>query len=125
MSARVRVTIDDRTVEVPAGTLVTDAARAAEVHIPVFCSHAKLPPLGACRICLVEVGTPRLGPDRKPATGADGAPEIAWMPKPQTACTLAVSEGMVVRTESPLAVKARPSAEPSGRSARREAAARS
>ena len=51
----VKVTIDGRTVEVPAGTLVTDAARAAEVHVPIFCSHSKLPPLGACRICVVEV----------------------------------------------------------------------
>ena len=72
MSGMVRVTIDDRTVEVPAGTLITDAARAAEVHVPIFCSHAKLPPLGACRICVVEVGTPQLGPDRKPVLGPDG-----------------------------------------------------
>jgi NADH-quinone oxidoreductase chain G len=103
----VRVTIDDRTVEVPAGTLVTDAARAAEVHVPIFCSHSKLPPLGACRICVVEVGTPKLGPDRKPVTGADGGPEIAWSPKVQTGCTTPVSEGMVVRTQSATAVKAR------------------
>jgi NADH-quinone oxidoreductase subunit G len=103
----VRVTIDDRTVVVPAGTLVTDAARAAEVHVPIFCSHTKLPPLGACRICVVEVGTPRLGPDRKPVMAADGTPEIAWMPKVQTGCTTPVSDGMVVRTQSATAVKAR------------------
>ena len=107
MSGMVRVTIDDRTVEVPAGTLITDAARAAEVHVPIFCSHSKLPPLGACRICVVEVGTPKLGPDRKPVTGPDGSPEIAWMPKVQTGCTTPVSEGMVVRTQSPTATKAR------------------
>ena len=58
MSRMVKVTVDGRTVEVPAGTLVTDAAREAEVHVPIFCSHAKLPPLGACRICVVEVGLP-------------------------------------------------------------------
>ncbi len=107
MSAKVRVTINGRTVEVPAGTLVTDAARAAEVHIPVFCSHAKLPPLGACRICLVEIGLPRKDRDGKPVLGADGGPEIAWNPKPQTGCTTPVSEGMVVATDSPVAVKAR------------------
>jgi NADH-quinone oxidoreductase subunit G len=107
VSATCRVTIDGRTVEVPAGTLVTDAARAAEVHIPIFCSHAKLPPLGACRICVVEIGTPRLGPDRKPVIGPDGSPEIAWMPKPQTGCTTVVSDGMHVRTASEAAVKAR------------------
>jgi NADH-quinone oxidoreductase chain G len=107
VSGLVKVTIDGRTVEVPAGTLVTDAARAAEIHVPIFCSHAKLPPLGACRICVVEVGTPRLGPDRKPVVAADGSPEIAWMPKVQTGCTTPVSDGMHVRTRSDVAVQAR------------------
>ena len=107
MSGLVRVTIDGRTVEVPPGTLVTDAARAAEVHVPIFCSHQKLPPLGACRICVVEVGTPKLGPDRKPVMGADGAPEIAWMPKVQTGCTTPVSDGMHVRTRTEVATAAR------------------
>ena len=107
MSATCKVTIDGRTVEVPAGTLVTEAARAAEIHVPVFCSHRKLPPLGACRICVVEVGTPKLGPDRKPVLSADGSPEIAWMPKVQTGCTTPVSDGMHVRTSSPAAIKAR------------------
>ncbi|HEY6867072.1 MAG TPA: 2Fe-2S iron-sulfur cluster-binding protein, partial [Candidatus Eisenbacteria bacterium] len=107
MSTTCRVTIDGRAVEVPAGTLVTDAARAAEVHIPIFCSHAKLPPLGACRICVVEIGTPKLDASRRPVTGADGAPVIVWAPKPQTACTTTVSDGMVVATTTPGAVKAR------------------
>jgi NADH-quinone oxidoreductase chain G len=101
------VTIDGRTVEVPAGTLVTEAARAAEIHVPIFCSHDKLPPLGACRICVVEVGMPKLGPDRQPVTGADGRPEIAWMPKVQTGCTTTVADGMQVRTASDVAVRAR------------------
>ncbi|HTR97790.1 MAG TPA: NADH-quinone oxidoreductase subunit NuoG [Candidatus Acidoferrales bacterium] len=107
MSPTVRVTIDGRTITVPAGTLITDAARMAEVHVPIFCSHAKLPPLGACRICVVEIGTPKLGPDRKPVLAADGTPEIAWNPKVQTGCTTPVSDGMAVRTASPVAVKAR------------------
>jgi len=107
MSQLVTVTVNGRAVEVPAGTLVTDAARAAEVHVPIFCSHDKLPPLGACRICVVEVGTPRLGADKKPVLGPEGQPEIAWMPKVQTGCTTFVSDGMHVRTESPVAVKAR------------------
>ncbi|TMQ72583.1 MAG: NADH-quinone oxidoreductase subunit NuoG [Candidatus Eisenbacteria bacterium] len=94
MSQTCRVTINGR-------------ARAAEVHVPIFCSHGKLPPLGACRICVVEVGTPRLGPDKKPVLGEDGQPEIAWMPKVQTGCTTPVSDGMHVRTESAVAVKAR------------------
>ena len=107
MSALVRVTVDGRTVDVPAGTLVTDAARAAEVHVPIFCSHQKLPPLGACRICVVEVGLPKMGPDRKPVMGPGGLPEIQWMPKVQTGCTTTVSDGMHVRTATEVATSAR------------------
>jgi len=107
MSTAVKVSINGRAIEVPAGTLVTDAARMAEVHVPIFCAHSKLPPLGACRICVVEVGMPKLGPDRKPVLGPDGQPEIAWMPKVQTGCTTTVADGMQVQTESAVAVKAR------------------
>ncbi|MCE9626656.1 MAG: NADH-quinone oxidoreductase subunit NuoG [Candidatus Eisenbacteria bacterium] len=107
MSKLVKVTIDGRTVEVPAGTLVTDASRAAEVHVPIFCSHSKLPPLGACRICVVEVGMPKLDANRQPVMAADGTPEIAWMPKVQTGCTTTVADGMHVRTASNVATKAR------------------
>ncbi len=107
MSAACRVTVNGRVVEVPPGTLVTDAARMAEIHVPIFCSHQKLPPLGACRICVVEIGMPKLGPERKPVLNPDGTPEIAWMPKVQTGCTTPVADGMHVRTESATAVKAR------------------
>lgn len=102
-----KVTINGRTIEVPSGTLITDAARLAETHVPIFCAHSKLPPLGACRICVVEIGTPKLDSERKPVLAADGAPEIAWNPKVQTGCTTPVSDGMHVRTESAIAVKAR------------------
>ncbi|MEQ1831961.1 MAG: NADH-quinone oxidoreductase subunit NuoG [Candidatus Eisenbacteria bacterium] len=107
MSKLVKVTIDGRTVEVPAGTLVTDASRVAEVHGPVFCSPQTLPPLGACRICVVEVGMPKLDANRQPVLAADGTPEIAWMPKVQTGCTTPVADGMHVRTASNTATKAR------------------
>ena len=78
----VNVTIDDKPVAVPAGTLVVDAAKAAGIEIPVFCSHPKLDPLGACRMCLVEFPGPR------------GS-------RLDTACTVRVSEGMVVKTNTP------------------------
>ncbi len=107
MSQQVRVNINGQWIEVPAGTLLTDAARVAETHVPVFCAQSKLPPLGACRICVVEVGAPKLDAERKPVLAADGNPEIAWNPKVQTGCTTPVAEGMHVRTESAVAVKAR------------------
>src|SRR6266487_2395069 len=78
-----------------------------EVHVPIFCSHQKLPPLGACRICVVEIGMPKLGPDRKSVLAPDGTAEIAWNPKVQTGCTTTVSEGMHVRTASSVATQAR------------------
>src|SRR5438270_2157958 len=83
----VTLTIDGRSVTVPKGTLVVEAAKRANIEIPVFCYHHKLEPVGACRLCLVEISP---GP-----------------PKPQTGCTTPVAEGMVVRTNTPLAVGAR------------------
>jgi NADH-quinone oxidoreductase subunit G len=74
----VSLTVDDRVVQVPKGTGLVEAALAAGIEIPVFCYEPRLgPPVGACRMCLVE---------------------IEGMPKLQAGCTLTVSEGMVVRT---------------------------
>ncbi|MEW5719952.1 MAG: NADH-quinone oxidoreductase subunit NuoG, partial [Chloroflexota bacterium] len=70
------------------------------VEIPVFCYHPKLQPVGMCRMCLVEVGTPKRGKDGQIELDANGAPAIAWMPKLQTACTTVVSDGMAVRTDT-------------------------
>ena len=78
---RVHITIDGRTVEVPKGMLLVEAAKLAGVDIPVFCHHPKLEPVGVCRMCLVEVEGQR---------------------KPVTACTMPVSDGMVVRTQTEL-----------------------
>jgi NADH-quinone oxidoreductase subunit G len=75
----VTVTIDGRTVQVPKGTLLVQAAKQAGVDIPVFCYHEKLDPAGVCRMCLVQ---------------------IEKIPKPQTACTTPVADGMVVHTQT-------------------------
>jgi NADH-quinone oxidoreductase subunit G len=83
----VHVTIDDIPVAVPPGTLVWAAAKQAGIEIPIYCYHPKMPPLGACRMCFVE---------------------IEKMPKPpQTACTTPVSEGMIVHTKTEKVLKAR------------------
>jgi NADH-quinone oxidoreductase subunit G len=88
----VTVTIDGYQVEVPAGTLVIRAAEQLGIAIPRFCDHPLLDPVGACRQCLVEIGTP----------GPDGG--VRWMPKPQASCTIPVSPGMQVRTQLTSAV---------------------
>jgi NADH-quinone oxidoreductase subunit G len=108
MTDTITLTIDDLQVTVATGTLIVDAAKRIGITIPVFCYHPKLSSVGMCRMCLVEVGTPMV--DR--ATGEvqvnqDGKPEIRWFPTLQTACTLPVSEGMVVRTQTERVMLAR------------------
>src|ERR1700722_12443444 len=74
----VTLTVDGREVSVPKGTGLVEAAQAAGIEIPVFCYEPRLgPPVGACRMCLVEV---------------------QGMPKLQAGCTLTATDGMVVRT---------------------------
>ncbi len=77
-SELVTVTIDGRAVQVPKGTGLVETAAAAGIEIPVFCYEPRLgAPVGACRMCLVEVeGTPKL----------------------QAGCTLTAQDGMVVKT---------------------------
>lgn len=97
----VTLTIDDKSVTVPQGTGVVEAARAAGIEIPVFCHHPKLTPVGMCRMCLVQIGTPRMDPATKqPVLDENGKPVIGMMPKLQTGCTTPVSPGMVVRTDT-------------------------
>lgn len=105
-----KVTVDGKVIDVPAGTLVVEAAKPLGTHIPVFCYHPKMQPVGMCRMCLVEVGTPKLDPATKqPVLDEQGNVVIAWMPKLQTGCTTVVSEGMAVRTTTPQVVDARKS----------------
>lgn len=103
----VSVQIDGEWVHVPKGTNVIEAARLHGKFIPHYCYHPKLEVVGNCRMCLVEIGMPKLGPDRQPARGADGSPEIAWNPRPQIGCATAVAEGMGIRTNSPLVEECR------------------
>lgn len=76
-------------------------------HIPHYCYHPKLSIPGNCRMCLVETGSPKMTPDRKPELGEDGHPLINWSPRPAISCALEVSEGSAVRTNSPLVQECR------------------
>src|SRR5665648_1258992 len=55
----VTVTVDGRTVEVPAGASILEAARLAGRLIPTLCHHPDLPDAGVCRVCVVEVSGQR------------------------------------------------------------------
>ena len=58
-SDRVTITIDGRTTEVARGTTILNAARQMGITIPTLCNFRGLPPYAACRVCLVELETPR------------------------------------------------------------------
>src|SRR5436190_71419 len=75
----VKLTINDKPIEAPAGTLVIEAAKRNGIEIPSFCYYEGLALQAACRMCLVEV---------------EKAPKL------MVACTLPVAEGMVVLTET-------------------------
>lgn len=97
------VQIDGVWHQFPKGTRVIEACAQAGAYIPRYCYHPKLSSPGNCRMCLIEMGMPRMGPDRKPELGPDGKPIINWMPRPQISCAQDVAEGMGIRTNSPLA----------------------
>ena len=76
----VTLIIDGREVTATEGEMLHDAARRGDVEIPVFCYEPKLgDPVGACRMCLVEV---------------EGIPKL------QTSCSTPVRDGMVVHTRT-------------------------
>jgi hypothetical protein len=52
--ADVTITVDGKTLTVPAGTLLIDVCRKAGIEIPAFCSYPGLSPQAACRMCLVR-----------------------------------------------------------------------
>lgn len=82
----INLTIDGKAISVPQGTTVYHACKQLGIEIPIFCYMDRLPPFGACRVCMVEVEK---------------------MSKPQTSCTLEAKEGMVVKTQSTMAEEAR------------------
>src|SRR6266403_3385680 len=94
------VQIDGVWHQFPKGTRVIEACSKAGKFVPHYCYHPKLSSPGNCRMCLIEMGMPKLGPDRKPETGEDGKPIINWIPRPQISCAQDIAEGMGVRTDS-------------------------
>ena len=84
--ATLNITIDGRNITTEEGQTVLQAATAAGIKIPALCHHPALKPIGACRVCLVEVARQRTL---------------------QPACTFPVMEGMEVKTHSPQVDEAR------------------
>ena len=86
MSDNISVIIDGKSIEVPPGTLIIEAARRVGVEIPAFCYDDRLKPVGACRMCLVEVEK---------------------MPKLVASCATPVAPNMVILTGTEKVIKAR------------------
>jgi NADH-quinone oxidoreductase subunit G len=103
----VNVQVDGEWKQFPKGTRLIEACMKSGHFIPHYCYHPKLSSPGNCRMCLVELGMPKMTPERQPILGADGRPEIAWSPRPAISCATEISEGMAVRTSSPLAEECR------------------
>ena len=101
------VQIDGVWCQFPKGTRAIEACEQAGSYVPRYCYHKKLSAPGNCRMCLVEMGMPKMGPDRKLELGPDGYPSINWMPRPQICCAQDVTEGMGIRTTSPLVEECR------------------
>jgi formate dehydrogenase major subunit len=80
------LTIDGRTVSVPTGSTILDAARALAIDVPTLCWYPKLPVVGNCRICLVQV---------------EGQSKLV------ASCATAAADGMRVQTESNAAISNR------------------
>jgi len=80
------ITVDGKKVEFKTGQTILEAALAAGFKIPTYCWHPKLDPVGACRICFVEVEK---------------------SPKLVVSCSTPAADGQVVWIDSPKAVKGR------------------
>jgi len=83
----VTITVNGRSIEAQPGELLIEVAERGGNYIPRFCYHPRMEPVGYCRMCLVEVDSPR---------GATLQP----------ACFLKVNDGMNVITDSEKVKKA-------------------
>ncbi|MFN7139093.1 MAG: molybdopterin-dependent oxidoreductase [Limisphaerales bacterium] len=108
----IKIKVDGREIDVPKmmpdwqgkmqPTTMLQACQIAGIDVPHYCYHPKLPIAGNCRMCLVEFGTPAMGPDRKPVMNPDGTPKILRSvlpyepssPRGAIACATPISPGM-------------------------------
>jgi len=82
----IKLTINEQNIEAQAGQTILEAASAHNITIPTLCYHKDLSPVGSCRLCVVEVEK--------------------WRGQ-VSACNTQVSDGMVVRTETPAVIQSR------------------
>ena len=84
--SKVSLTIDGKSVEVPPGTTILEAAKSANLRIPTLCYLPEVQAIGACRVCLVEI---------------EGNKNL------QASCVFPATDGLVVHTNSKKVYEAR------------------
>jgi formate dehydrogenase major subunit len=80
----ISITINGKSLQVNENLTVLQAAKQAGITIPTLCYHKDLTPFGGCRLCVVEIQGSRL---------------------PATSCTMPVSRGMAIETETPKIIR--------------------
>jgi NADH dehydrogenase/NADH:ubiquinone oxidoreductase subunit G len=83
---KINITINGRQLSVRDGMTILEAAQENEIDIPTLCHHVDLSPIGACRVCVVEV---------------EGSRTLVG------SCHTPITEGMVVHTHSPKVLASR------------------
>jgi NADH dehydrogenase/NADH:ubiquinone oxidoreductase subunit G len=78
-SSMLAITINNRRLTVKKNKSILEACKEAGIYVPTLCYDERLEAYGGCRLCLIE---------------------IKGVPRPVTACTTPVSEGMEITTES-------------------------
>lgn len=81
MNKMIKITIDNKQIEVKEGTTILKVAKSLGIDIPTLCHHEALEPYGACRLCQVEIITPK------------GSSLI-------TACTYPAWDGLIIKTDT-------------------------
>jgi len=82
----INLTINGKSVSVPEGVTILEAAKQNNIYIPNLCYLEGVHKFGSCRLCVVEV---------------EGARTL------QASCMVPAREGMVVRTNTEKTRKAR------------------
>ena len=87
----IKLTIDDKEVEVAEGTTLLEAAKSLKIKIPTLCYNTYLKPYGGCRMCLVEITTAQMG----------GRSRLV------SSCTYPAEEGLIVFTATDRVIQGR------------------
>lgn len=94
------VIIDGQRIETSPGKTIIQAIYDNGMQVPHFCWHPELSVAGNCRMCLVEVGSPKRNSTGDIELDEAGNPVVNFIPKLQIACATPVSDGMVVHTKN-------------------------